>query len=59
MYRKVELAPGSPSEFEVPFGGKLSADNRWVKIASLIPWNEFEAEYAKNFPTEKRLRAKE
>jgi hypothetical protein len=58
VYRKVELAPGSPSEFEVPFGGKLSADNRWVKMASLIPWNEFEAEYAKNFPTEKGAPAK-
>ncbi len=58
MYRKVKLAPGSPSEFEVPFGGKLSVDNRWVKMASLILWNEFEAEYAKNFPTEKGAPAK-
>ncbi|MDP8936030.1 MAG: IS5 family transposase [Cyanobacteriota bacterium] len=52
MYRKVELAPKPPSEFELPFGGSLSPDNRWVKMAELIPWSEFEAEYAKNFPTE-------
>ncbi len=51
-------APNPPSEFELPFGGKLSADNRWVKMAQLIPWSEFEAEYAQNFPTEKGLRAK-
>jgi hypothetical protein len=58
VYRKVELAPNPPSEFELPFGGKLSALNRWVKMAQLIPWSEFEAEYAQNFPTEKGLRAK-
>jgi hypothetical protein len=27
-------------------------------MAQLIPWSEFEAEYAQNFPTEKGLRAK-
>ena len=52
MYRKAELAPPSPSYFELPFGGKLSADNRWVKITPVIPWSEFESEYAENFPTE-------
>ena len=52
MYRKSELAPKPPSEFELPFGGSLSPDNRWVKMAELIPWSEFEAEYAKNFSTE-------
>ena len=58
MYRKAELASSPPSEFELPFGGRLSSDNRWVKMAELIPWSEFEAEYAENFPTEKGLRAK-
>jgi hypothetical protein len=51
VYRKVELAPKTPSEFELPFGGSLPPDNRWVKMAQLIPWSEFEAEYAENFPT--------
>ena len=36
----------------------MSADNRWVKMGELIPWSEFESEYAENFPTEKGLRAK-
>jgi hypothetical protein len=58
VYRKAELAPRPPSEFELPFGGKLSADNRWVKMVELIPWNEFEAEYAKSFPREKGAPAK-
>jgi hypothetical protein len=58
VYRKAELAPSPPSEFELPFGGKLSADNRWVKMTQLIPWSEFESEYAQNFPTEKGAPAK-
>ena len=53
MYKKAELAPSSPSEFELPFGGNLSPLNRWVKMAQIIPWDEFESEYAQNFPTKK------
>lgn len=58
MYRKAELAPPSPSDFELPLCGKLSADNRWIKMAQVIPWSEFESEYAENFPTEKGAPAK-
>jgi len=54
VYRKAELAPSPSSEFELPFGGRLSADNRWVKMAQLIPWSE----YAQNFPSEKGAPAK-
>jgi IS5 family transposase len=32
-----------------PFGGSLNEDNRWLRIAQLIPWEEFEGEYAKYF----------
>ena len=28
-----------------PFGGQLEADNRWLRIADLIPWRELEREY--------------
>jgi transposase, IS5 family len=38
--------------------GKLSADNRWVTMAQIIPWDEFESEYAQNFPTKKGAPAK-
>lgn len=58
VYRKAEVAPSPPSEFKLPFGGSLSPDNRWVKMAQVIPWSEFESEYAQNFPTEMGLRAK-
>jgi transposase, IS5 family len=58
VYRKAELAPSSPSDFELPSCGKLSADNRWIKMAQIIPWSEFESEYAENFPTEKGAPAK-
>ena len=49
MYRKVESLPTQPENFELPFEGKLSQDNRWVIMANLIPWSEFEEEYAKKF----------
>ena len=49
--KKPRGAPSPPSEFELPFGGRLSADNRWVRMAQIIPWDEFESEYAANFPT--------
>ncbi|HKL83627.1 MAG TPA: IS5 family transposase [Desulfobacter sp.] len=32
--------------FYLPFGGKLRSDNRWVKLAKLIPWADFEELYA-------------
>ncbi|HBW88430.1 MAG TPA: IS5/IS1182 family transposase, partial [Cyanobacteria bacterium UBA11149] len=52
MYRKVDNPPTPPSQFELPFEGKLSQDNRWVIMAELVPWSEFEAEYAENFTSE-------
>ena len=58
MYRKAELAPSPPSDFELPFEGRLSADNRWVKMSQLIPLSEFEEDYAENFPTEMGAPAK-
>jgi IS5 family transposase len=58
VYKKAELAPPSLSDFELPFGGNLSLLNRWVKMAQIIPWDEFESEYAANFPTEKGAPAK-
>ena len=33
----------------MPFGGELAEGNRWLKIKTLIPWGELEAEYAKRF----------
>jgi hypothetical protein len=52
MYRKLDSPPTTPEKFELPFEGKLSQDNRWVRMANLIPWDEFEEEYAKNFASD-------
>lgn len=49
MYRQTEYLSSEPRSFEFPCGGKLSAENRWVLMAEIIPWSEFEGEYAKNF----------
>ncbi len=31
--------------FYLPFSGKLLANNRWVMLSQLIPWQQFEDEY--------------
>ncbi len=49
MYRKSDQSTITPEKFELPFEGKLSSENRWVIMAELIPWSEFEEEYAQNF----------
>jgi IS5 family transposase len=58
MYRRVELPSTPPENFALPFEGKLSPDNRWVIMANLIPWSEFEEEYAQNFSEEMGAPAK-
>ncbi len=35
-------------DFALPFSGKLRSDNRWVKLAKFIPWEEFEFAYSKS-----------
>ena len=32
-----------------PFGGQLDENNRWLKVAKLIPWEELEKRYATYF----------
>lgn len=47
MYR----ANGQPElpDFYLPFGGKLDPDNRWVKLAKIVPWHLVEQDYRANF----------
>lgn len=49
MYRQAAQSSIPPENFEFPLSGQLSPENRWVIMAELIPWSEFEAEYEKNF----------
>jgi len=38
-------------EFILPFEVKLSANNRWVKLSKIIPWEQIEKDYANLFPS--------
>jgi transposase, IS5 family len=49
MYRISSPGQLSFENFYLPFGGKLSSDNRWIKLAKLIPWETVEANYAGQF----------
>lgn len=49
MYRKNCSQILMPDDFFLPFGGKLNKNNRWVKLAAIIPWWEFEDRYAACF----------
>lgn len=41
------------SDFGQPVGMKMNPENRWVKKAELIPWDEIEKRYAKLFTNKK------
>ena len=41
-------------DFILPFGGKLDAGNRWVKLAALMPWDMIEDVYARSFKNKRR-----
>jgi IS5 family transposase len=49
MYRREHRHQLSFEDFFLPFGGKLSGDNRWIRLAELIPWDELEDDYAAQF----------
>lgn len=48
MYRR----PGPQmtiDDFILPFSGKLSANNRWIQLSRIIPWETIEKKYAEQF----------
>ena len=49
MYRQDTIKQLSFEDFYLPFGGHLNPKNRWVRLAELIPWDEFEESYADQF----------
>jgi len=49
MYKKADREQLSVEEFFLPFGGQLNADNRWVRLARLMPWDLVEDIYAEKF----------
>lgn len=53
MYKKkTEQLQMTLEDFLLPFGGRLSAENRWIKLAELMPWDMIEDIYARNFKNE-------
>jgi len=58
MYRRSTKGQLSFENFYLPFSGKLSGGNRWVRLAELIPWEQFESEYAEQFSKEQGAPAK-
>ena len=58
MYRKVDATPIPAEKFQFPLSAQLDQDNRWVLMAKLIPWEQFEEEYAQNFSKEMGAPAK-
>ena len=48
MYRKTCQTQELP-EIGLYFAGRLNPENRWVKMADLVPWEEVESEYARHF----------
>ena len=49
-YRSKQI---SFTDFNTPIGMKLNPNNRWVKKAEMIPWDEIEQRYAKLFANRK------
>ena len=53
MYYKEDRDQLGIEEFFLPFGGKLQRENRWVKMAEIMPWNLIEDIYLKSMNQEK------
>lgn len=49
MYRTKDARQLELENFYLPFGGHLNPNNRWIQLARLIPWEEFEEQYAEHF----------
>ena len=49
MYRRTMIGQ---QKLDIPFGVDLNTDNRWVKLASMLPWEKIEKCYAENFESD-------
>lgn len=49
MYKKKNPEVLEFKDFYQPFGGKMNADNRWIKMADIVPWDVLEEKYARHF----------
>lgn len=58
MYRKQQYPTEIPENFKNLFDGEFDEENRWIEMSKMIPWEEYEEEYAKNFTEKKGAPAK-
>ena len=52
MYKPIDESQHSFLDFNQPMGLRMNPDNRWIKMADRIPWDEFEIKYAELFPSD-------
>ena len=58
MYKKNRNKQLTFSNFNQPLGLQLNPENRWIKKAEMIPWDEIEDRYAELFPSGRGVPAK-
>lgn len=58
MYKKDRHHQFTLIDFNQPIGLKMNPENRWVKKAEIIPWDEIEDRYANLFPSNTGMPAK-
>ena len=51
MYKPMDKSQPSFLDFDQPMELKMNPENRWVKMAGLVPWEAFEIKYAQLFPS--------
>ena len=52
MYYQEDREQLTIEEFFQPFGGRLRKDNRWVRLAAIMPWEYIEKVYIENLSEE-------
>lgn len=53
MYISSDADQITIEDFFMPFGGKLLKTNRWVRLASMMPWEHIEQIYVESFRSER------
>lgn len=49
MYKQTDNSDISFLDFNQTLGLHLNPENRWVRLAALIPWDEYESQYSDLF----------
>lgn len=52
MYKPSDKSQSSFLDFNQPLGLHMNPQNRWIKMADSIPWEQFEDKYAALFPSD-------